>query len=445
VGAERALASALAPAFLAGEWREEELVRRARDALAPPPRWIPALAREVLLAYPRAPRDRPRELAAFVALALERRLRGRPGRRRERPGRPRERRRFLPTTAMVLPRWGVAPLDTVADLAVLLELEPDRLLGLADARSWERDAAPGPGRHYRYGWRPKAGGGLRLIEAPKPRLRAAQRALLEAVLTRIPPHDAAHGFRRGRSVRSHAAAHAGARVVLRLDLEAFFARVAAGRVYGVFRAAGYPEPVAHLLTALCTNVVPRGEWERAAEVATGPAHGRLGRALATPHLPQGAPTSPALANLAAFGLDVRLAALAAGLGASYTRYADDLAFSGGEEVLVAAPALRAAAARIAREEGFRVNPAKGALMTAAGRQRVCGMVVNVRPNVARPEYDALKAILHNAARRGPAGENRAGARDFRAHLLGRIAWVEALNPARGAKLRARFAAIAWED
>ncbi len=73
------------------------------------------------------------------------------------------------------------------------------------------------------------------------------------------------------------------------------------------------------------------------------------------------------------------------------------------------------------------------------------MVVNDRLNVERDEYDDLKAILHNAARRGPADENRAGVPDFRAHLLGRIAWVESLNPARGAKLRDRFACIAWDE
>ena len=69
---------------------------------------------------------------------------------------------------------------------------------------------------------------------------------------------------------------------------------------------------------------------------------------------------------------------------------------------------------------------------------------NERPNVARPEYDRLKAILHNAARRGPARENRAAVPDFRAHLLGRIAWMESLNPARGRKLRAQFARVSWE-
>jgi hypothetical protein len=82
-------------------------------------------------------------------------------------------------------------------------------------------------------------------------------------------------------------------------------------------------------------------------------------------------------------------------------------------------------------------------MPGAGRQRLCGVVVNERPNVARPDYDRLRAILHDAARRGPAAANRAGVPDFRAHLLGRIAWVESLNPDRGAKLRRRFDEIDW--
>jgi RNA-directed DNA polymerase len=190
---------------------------------------------------------------------------------------------------------------------------------------------------------------------------------------------------------------------------------------------------------LCVNVVPRREWAaapRPADPRLLDAHWRLGRRLAEPHLPQGAPTSPALASLAALGLDRRLTGLAARFDATYSRYADDLAVSGDERLIGAAPTIRAAVAEIARDEGFRVNARKSQLMTSAGRQRLCGVVVNVRPNVARTEYDTLKAIVHNAARRGPGDESRD-------RLLGRIAWVESVNPNRGAKLRARFAAIDW--
>jgi RNA-directed DNA polymerase len=77
------------------------------------------------------------------------------------------------------------------------------------------------------------------------------------------------------------------------------------------------------------------------------------------------------------------------------------------------------------------------------RQQICSVVVNERPNVPRREYDTLNAILHNAARNGPAAENRAGVPDFRAHLLGRIGWVGQLNPARGHRLLERFAEIDW--
>jgi hypothetical protein len=74
---------------------------------------------------------------------------------------------------------------------------------------------------------------------------------------------------------------------------------------------------------------------------------------------------------------------------------------------------------------------------------VCGIVVNARTNVPREDYDRLRASLHEAATRGPIAANRAGVPDLRAHLLGRIGWVEALNPGRGAALRARFAAVDW--
>jgi RNA-directed DNA polymerase len=74
---------------------------------------------------------------------------------------------------------------------------------------------------------------------------------------------------------------------------------------------------------------------------------------------------------------------------------------------------------------------------------VWGAVVNVRTNVARREYDLLKAILQDATGNGPVVANRSGVPDFRAHLLGRIAWIEQLNPRRGQRLRARLREIAW--
>lgn len=395
---------ALAAAFLSGKWEEQPMWARGRAVYGFAPRWLRRVVREVLAAYPHPPADRPRELAAFIALAL----------RDNRPPRPVRVPVFSPR--MVRAPWPVPRIDTTGELAERLELDAGQLAWLADVRGLERHASEERLRNYRYALLPRPGGTPRVIEKPKLRLKEIQRWILREILVWIPAHQAAHGFVPGRSALTHAARHTGRPAVLRVDLEDFFASVTAGRVYGIFRAAGYTEAVAHTLTGLCTNAcrldVPSP----------------LRRRLATPHLPQGAPTSPALANLAAHGLDRRLS----GLGAGYSRYADDLTFSGGHRIRGLLPAIAA----IVRDEGFRVNARKTRLMSSGGRQTVTGIVVNARPNVPRAEYDRLKALLHTAARDGP-GELE------RDHVLGRIAWVAALNPARGRKLRSTFAAIDW--
>lgn len=448
------IADAVGAAFLAGVWEPEFMAARGAYALRlHRPSWLLAVALEARERFPVAPADEPEELRAFVLgrlpgfddpeLAAVRLTEiAAPARAASLEVQP---PRWLPLgPKMGARRWpDVCVLDTVDDLARRLELDHGQLAWLADARGLERRVRSSRLRNYRYRWLPRTGALPRLIEQPKARLKESQRILLREILDAIPVHDAVHGFARGRSVRSHAAAHVGARVVLRFDLEDFFASVGPGRVWATFRAAGYSRRVAHVLTALCTNVVPADEWASLPEpeAALIARHWRLGRRLATPHLPQGAPTSPALANLAAFGLDVRLSAYAATLGATYTRYADDLTLSGDRRLLRGAPAVRRAVIGVARDEGFRLNPAKSQLMTRAGRQTVCSVVVNERLNAPREEVDRLKAILHDAGRNGLDAANRDGVGDFRAHLAGRIAWVESLNPARGARLRDRLAAI----
>jgi hypothetical protein len=166
---------------------------------------------------------------------------------------------------------------------------------------------------------------------------------------------------------------------------------------------------------------------------------------ANPHLPQGAPTSPALANLCAYRLDVRLSALAVAAGARYTRYADDLAFSGGPEFARAVNSFRVQATVVALDEGFEVRMKKTRRMRPGRRQHLAGVVINEKPNIARDEFDRLKAILHNCRRHGPLSQNRAGVVDFRAHLLGRIAHVAAINPRRAEKLKLLFDQIRWAD
>ena len=327
-------------------------------------------------------------------------------------------------------RWPVTPWSNLDALALGLDLRVGELDWFADPGGWLTHAPEGPLHHYRRRWTTRAGA-PRLLESPAPRLQELQRRVGRKVLAAIPVHDAAHGYVRGRSPHTLAAAHAGTPLVVRLDLEGFFAHVTGERVAGLLRTAGYPAAVAAALAGLLVTTTPRAVL-RAAPPAPTPTgwepRRRLLDRLAAPHLPQGAPTSPATANLLTHRLDRRLAGLASAVGASYGRYADDLVFSG---AALPAHGLVARVTTIAEEEGFRVRRDKTRVLPAHRRQVVTGLVVNARPAVARREYDALRALLHNCARTGPAAQNHDAHPAFREHLLGRIAWVGTGRPTPG--------------
>jgi len=341
--------------------------------------------------------------------------------------------------------WTVPEITTPEALAERLETDLAHLEWLADCQGRERTVRHEPLRNYRYCWLKKASGSFRLIESPKPRLKRIQRRLLDEIVVEIPPNDAAHAFRPGRSVASFVAPHAGRCVVLKMDLTDFFPSITAARVVAIFLTAGYPEDVARLLAGLCTNTAPievtRQIDQAQADRTTDSWRSR--RLLAQPHLPQGAPTSPALANLCAFHLDARLFGLACAAGACFTRYADDLVFSGDAAFARGADRFARHVAAIVLEEGFSIQHRKTRVMRQGVRQQAAGVVLNSHPNVSRREYDQLKAILHNCARHGPAGQNRAGHTDFRAHLLGRIAHVSNINPQKARRLEAIFDRITW--
>ncbi len=143
-----------------------------------------------------------------------------------------------------------------------------------------------------------------------------------------------------------------------------------------------------------------------------------------------APTSPALANLVAFSLDRRLAGLATSFGGRYTRYVDDLLFSGGSRLRNGRGAFVRAVEQIVHSEGFRVATRKTVVLGAAGRQQVLGAVVNDHPTLARRDRDNLRALLHNCAVHGPASQSR-GRENFREYLLGRVVGGGRSRPTTG--------------
>jgi hypothetical protein len=325
--------------------------------------------------------------------------------------------------------WAIPQIPTLGALAELLRLHPDDLGWLV---SYSR------AEHYRYRWQAKARSGrFRLIESPKLLLKSAQRQALRKILTAIPPHEAARGFRTGCSVLDFVKPHTGRDVVIRFDLEDFFPSVTAARIVKTYLTAGCPEAVARALARLTTHAAPPAVMEE--RLLSWPERRRL----ATPHLPQGAPTSPALANLAAFRLDCRLAGLAQAAGAGYTRYADDLLFSGGEDFARQARRFEVAVGAVIIEEGFRPNHRKTRVLRQGRKQHAAGLVLNEKPNIDRREFDRLKAVLTNCVRHGPASQNRENHPEFAASLSGRLAWVRFVNPEKEAKLREIYQRIDW--
>jgi hypothetical protein len=234
--------------------------------------------------------------------------------------------------------------------------------------------------HYRRRRLPKPTGGLREIAEPIGVLRSAQDWLVENVWPKLHVAPVAHGFVVGRSILTHAAVHAPAHTLLTLDVADFFGSIRAEAVVQALVFAGLELRVAVPVARIC--VLPDG-------------------------LPQGAPTSPGLAN-ACFSLpDATLTALAITYGARYSRYVDDLAFSWATEPTAeAAVHIFLGTQLILHAHGFRLATAKLRLRGPGQLQLVTGLVINAaegRPAVRAPraKWRALRAGVQNAERGVP--------------------------------------------
>ena len=437
-----ALLSALAESLLSGEPTVELLVARCSRTLGRPWRWLRPLALRYLDRFADGTRPRHRDVVQFLKndsgvqrayakyfqeLSVDEWLN--------------DPQRMQPVAAAT--SWDIPAIESVGDLANWLGVGAGELRWFADLKGLAYQKTAFQLQHYHYRILTKRFGSIRLIEAPKPRLKDLQRQILLWILDKIPPHPAAHGFVKGRSIKTFVTAHVGQRVVLRMDLRDFFPTFAGARIQAVFRTLGYPESVADLLGGICTNATPWDFWRQVGGKIDPVCAAEAKRLYSRPHLPQGAPTSPALANICCYRLDCRLAALAESAGATYTRYADDLAFSGGKEFEKCAERFGLHVAVISREEGLGVNHRKTRIMRQGVRQHLAGLVTNARINVVRRDFDRLKAVLTNCVRSGPDSQNREGRPHFRSHLQGRIAFVEMVNLEKGRRLRAIFERIQW--
>lgn len=435
---QRLFITALADILLAGEWHPNAMLERVVWMLQSEPFWAAALVKRI---HKKFKADYPditqKQISEFIvndwqfetiwpSQRLQLRIR---------------RYNLEPLSAPVAKiACEIPELQNIKELAVWLGLSIGQLENYAaNWRSADLPVEP-RFRHYHYHWQTKTDGQQRLIEAPKQRMADVQRQIYLGILDHIPLHEACHGFRKRHSCRTYVAPHAGKSIVIHMDLENFFGSVPLRRIHALFAAVGYRESVARRLAGLCCNQTPQDVLGENPQLTW-----QQRKQFMAPHLPQGAPSSPALANLCAYKLDVRLAALAKKFGGKYTRYADDLAFSGDATFAGFARFLPVLVAHIAATEGFSVNHRKTRVMTQAARQRLTGMTLNRFPNAGRKDYEQLKATLFNCIKLGPESQNKKQHPNFKTHLQGRIAFIRTLNPQKGSKLESLFAKIIWTE
>jgi RNA-directed DNA polymerase len=241
----------------------------------------------------------------------------------------------------------------------------------------------------------KRSGGLRNISAPTSSLKIIQQKLNQVLQVVYTPKQPVHGFVSGKSIVTNAAVHAGQSFVFNLDLQDFFPSINFGRVRGLFMGNPYdlPPAVATILAQICCH-------------ENG--------------LPQGAPTSPAVANMICGQLDEQLQALARRHGCRYTRYADDITFSSSRIIFpptIARFEYNTKYKKTAwlvgvelreriKKNGFAINPEKVRMQTKNQHQEVTGLVTNEFPNVSRRYVRQIRAMLHAWEKYGSKAAHR---------------------------------------
>lgn len=324
-----------------------------------------------------------------------------------------------------LARFGLPKLETPMQIAQAMGITVSELRFLAFSRTTSTVS------HYVRFEIPKKTGGMRRISAPLRRLKTAQHWLLANILDKVGLHDAAHGFRKQRSIVSNARPHVGADIVLNVDLKDFFPTLEYNRIRGMFRGLGYGEAAATIF-ALLASEPETDEVDLDGQtfyVASG-----------ARRLPQGAPTSPAITNIVCRRMDARLAGAATKLGFTYTRYADDLTFSGPKTAEAGAMLHRIRF--ITGAEGFAEHPTKTRVLRKGRRQEVTGVVVNQQLGVDRETLRKFRALLFQVGKDGPAGKSWGASPDLFASAIGYANFVRMVDPAKGEKFLARAKELA---
>lgn len=260
-----------------------------------------------------------------------------------------------------------------------------------------------PSSHYRVFWMGKRKGGYRMIAAPDQALKSIQNTIYRRILLSVNVHPAATGFRHQRNITDNVRPHLGKRYVLKTDIHDFFGSIRSPRVREAFEKMGYPKNISKVLGALCCRY-------------------RC--------LPQGASTSPALSNIISYAMDQKLAALAAEYNLTYTRYADDITFSGDdftkEQIL-------SRLKQIVREEKFELNFKKTRFLSQHHRKIITGVSVSsgVKLTIPKAKKREIRKNVHYILTKGLAEHQRhIGSKDpaYLKRLVGMLCYWHSIEP-----------------
>lgn len=249
----------------------------------------------------------------------------------------------------------IPPLVREGTIAVFLGISPKTIFSIR----------ANPDKHYRSFSIKKNDGSLRKIDTPRTYLKVIQWWILDNILNKVKLADNVFGFVSGRSAIQNAAYHIGARHILNVDISDFFPSITMEQVSKIFFSLGFDESVSAALAELCCL------------------RGRV---------PQGAPTSPALANLVLRDLDVELSNLADAEWRKYSRYADDLTFSSMDKI---DDAFLGAVSDAVTRAGFSLKPAKTRFSGSGGRMEVTGVVINEKLQPSRVWRKNMRSRLHH--------------------------------------------------
>ena len=259
------------------------------------------------------------------------------------------------------------------------------------------------GKHYRKAKLPKKNGGFRNLSVPDEVLKSIQRQISEVLLIHMPVSRYAKAYRFGSSTLRNAKHHVGKQVVLKLDILHFFDSIQYSTVKDkVFPAQIYAEPLRILLTMLCYH---------------------------KDALPQGAPSSPAITNIILYGFDELVGQWCRERGISYTRYCDDMTFSGDFDP---AEVIRFVRLEL-KKTGFLLNEQKTRIQRPGQQQTVTGIVVNEKLSIPEDYRRKLRQELYYCRKFGIQEHlQKIGLEisedTFRMQLLGKVNYVLQVHP-----------------